>query len=239
MFHSYLVDGKDYITQRNSSNFKIEITDFYKNKFSQLRVRNIMATKSWYTVQTGYNDTVVVDDNGTERTLTMTESNYTATQLASHLQTLINAVSANTWTVSYDSQTMMMTTTSTANFYYKWGTNSLESSTLFGYTQTDTANSTSSVSTQAIDLQPEKYLLIKCDQVESQFYTGNDKDNSVIALCPMNEVENGSAKSYEPSPVWIPISASFNNILNFRVTYRNDRETPMNGQSFAMLFDLQ
>lgn len=240
MFHSYLIDGKDYITQRSSSNFKVEIPpDQIQTKFRQLRVRNCMLTKSWYTVQTGYNDTVVLDDNGTERTITLTESNYSSTQLATHLQTLINAVSANTWTVVYDNQTMKMTITSSANMYFKWGTNELQSSTLFGFVQTDTASATSVVSTQAIDLQSEKYVHIKCDQIESFTFSGNDNDNSIVCTIPMVEVENGYSKSFEPNPVWIPITSSFNNILNFRVTFRNNREVDMNGQGFVLIIDLQ
>lgn len=98
-------------TQRGGT-FSWSITDAYLQNFSNFSMQVLKMTipNLVYPFGYGYNDYVYFIENGggLTHTATIPKSNYTGTQFAAALQTAMNAVSANTYTVVYDAQSQIL-----------------------------------------------------------------------------------------------------------------------------------
>jgi hypothetical protein len=128
-----------------------------------LKFMSAVVPNTMYNINT-YNSILDINDNGVVRAIQLEEGYYiTIHDLATELQTKINAASGNVWTVVGDDQTQYLTFGSTANFIllFSTGANIGVRHTLWrmlGFTNAsgtlprDTTNGTSAVSNFPVNL---------------------------------------------------------------------------------------
>jgi hypothetical protein len=78
-------------------NFNNELIKAPKSHFMQITVEQVSITRTWYSVQTGFNTFNVVDSNNATTTVTIPIGQYNAYDLRSELQALLP-----TWTITYN-----------------------------------------------------------------------------------------------------------------------------------------
>lgn len=100
----------------------------------------------------------IIEDSGSEVNVSLTESTYTTLELMTEIETQLNAAGlTGTYTVSYNTSTGITTISATglsSGFEMLWatGTNSSDSiAVLIGFTSSDSAQTTSLDSDQAVD----------------------------------------------------------------------------------------
>lgn len=145
------------------------------------------------------NNTVIFSEGGAgDITSTLTNQSYTGTQLATELQSVLNADGGLAYTVSYDNQTGKLTfTVSSSTVQFKTSDTAMTSSYILGFnTATDTADSATVVSTYPIRLDGSRYLDIEM----------NTSTHSI------------SSKNSSSPFVRVPLTAGFGSI----VVYEND-----------------
>lgn len=123
----------------------------------------------------GPNTDFIINDGTADRTISLTPGNYTSSELASHLQTKINAhVSLSGFSVSYSTNTYKLTISAGIAFTVK---SSGSASSLLGFT-TDVASVANSVTSNVIaDISGPNYLLVKSVTLSDPRETKTHVDN--------------------------------------------------------------
>lgn len=152
-----------------------------------------------YPVNSSNNTFVFAEGGGSNITSTLTAQNYTGTQLASELQTVLNADGGLVYTVSYDSQTGKLTIApSSSTVQFKTTNTAFTASFVLGFDDTtDTADASSITSDYPVRLDGSMYIDIELSGMSPNTVTSK---NTSTPLCR------------------IPLAGSFGAII----TYEND-----------------
>jgi hypothetical protein len=229
------VDSRD--GTGTTTNFSITINSAINVRELSLLEAEIPVT--WYNVNSSNNKFDFND--GVARTVTITPSNYTATTLASALQTGLNASGTGlTFTVTYSTATYKFTVAATGGFSmpFATGTNHTTSICLvLGFTATDHGSAASQVSDNAADLIGEPYIYLKCTSitgVNEGILSSNSNDTGVLARIPVN-VNFGDVILYTAPKEHPTLIFNGTNItsLSFSLTYRNNSVIDNNGMKIS------
>jgi galactitol-specific phosphotransferase system IIB component len=139
----------------------------------------------------------MTDRDGTQRTITLTNGNYTASSLASHLKDTINTVSTDVYDVSFSVTTGKITITNpSGNFSITFGTNTINSiAHVLGFNNTNKTGSSSYTGDNVVRLNT-KYYKIYTNILDNNTYTANET-STCIAIVP-NNVNFGDLICYSP-----------------------------------------
>ena len=132
-----------------------------------------------------YNNKVYFNENGTDRTATLTLGNYYITDLKTELTTAINNVASATFSVTIDNNTNKYTFTngSSTNFYFTFGTNTSNSARkLLGMNATDGTNATTQTSDKPVDLNTYKNMFINISENNDRNVTGQSYFNTSLII---------------------------------------------------------
>jgi hypothetical protein len=117
-----LIDSRDRNPLQTQSNYTVTLPKIYESIYS-VTLRSAEIPQSWYAFSSAAGNTsFVVTVNSTPTTITIPDGNYTASSLASALQSALVAVyGAGTFAVSHSSTTNMLTfTKSSGNFTFSF-----------------------------------------------------------------------------------------------------------------------
>lgn len=141
-----------------------------------------------YTINSRNNTFVANVGGGGDTTVTLTQQNYTITQLTNHIQArLIADTGEATFTATHDTQTNKVTIAATPAF-----TLSFAAKPLLGYNlgfAEAVASTTSAVGTAPVDLQNARHVNVECDLLE-HYYRNTPVISRVSQLSALNDVGN-------------------------------------------------
>lgn len=129
-----------------------------------------------------YNNKIYWNENGTDRTTTLTPGQYNTEDFRSHVSTQLNNDASGTITVTLDDNTRKLTITDTVNFYMTFGTNTTNSAKkLLGFSL-DGTSSGSHTSDSPIDLNPHKNIFITIEQDDHRNLEGIEFFNHSLVV---------------------------------------------------------
>ena len=142
------------------------------------KLHSFTFTNNLYNI-TSNNNILPYQEGASYTAIELTQQYANGTDLATDIQTKINAVSAGTPSVVYNSNTGKFTITNTVSFYFKFG--DITSNTcynLLGFSQTNTSSNTSITSPNVADLVAFKHIYINIEQdtckcVKTENFTNN------------------------------------------------------------------
>ena len=140
------------------------------------------STNNTYNVSDN-NNKIYWNENGTDKTTTLTNGYYNTFDFGTHLSTQLNNSSVGTVTVTLDDNTGKLTITDTLNFYFKFGTNTMFSARmLLGFDAVDGTNASTQTSDNVIDLNSCKNIFISISQDNNHNIRGIDFFDSSFVI---------------------------------------------------------
>ena len=124
MSETYLyLNSKDAVNSNSSTGDYSWNLNWTGNSIAnyKLYIDEVAIPNCEYAVNSHYN-TIVFNEGAGDITATLTQQNYTGTQLATELKTQLDSAGGDTYTVVYDTQTFKLTITSTGTFQITAGT---------------------------------------------------------------------------------------------------------------------
>ena len=90
---------------QSDSNFKFQLSrSIHLPKNTIFYIENFTCSHAWYSVETGLNDSLCIKVNATDYIKPIPPGNYTGPTFATALQTVLNSITANIFTVSFNAQ---------------------------------------------------------------------------------------------------------------------------------------
>ena len=90
-------------TSESNSNFKFQLTrSVHLTKNTVFYIKNFVCAHAWYTIEEGINDTLFKQINNVNRDIKLEARNYNGDTFAIEIQTKINAILPNTFTVTFN-----------------------------------------------------------------------------------------------------------------------------------------
>ena len=156
------------------------------------RLLSFVSTNNIYNVN-DYNNKIYWNEEGADKTATLTNGYYNDTDFISHVSTQMTAESAGNVSVSLDDNTRKLTITNdTLQYYFTFGTNTSNSARkLLGFNEENGSASLTQTSTNPIDLNPYKNIFINIKQNNNRNIEGIDFFNTSFAI-------NGTGAFGEP-----------------------------------------
>jgi hypothetical protein len=195
MFKIFIDSAKRTSASASSTDFHVHFTgnfpqiDFAELHWTQIPLANFTVPKT--------GNVINFNENSTNKTATVTPGYYSGTALAQKVQDALNSASGgyNTYAVTYDSSTFLMTVSATQPFSLLWASQP-SLNIQCGFAKTNTTAGTSVTSTQACQLNLPLAANISIRELDSVVYTGSIMLGSTFIL----PLSSGSSylNSYEP-----------------------------------------
>lgn len=222
----------------NSSNGTIKLQNPLNGTYI---INEFYMTNSFYTVNNN-NNKIYFTESNVLKTATLTNGFYTSSQLATQIQTQMNSASRNTYTVILNSNTYQYTFSSTANFGFKFGTNTISSAyKLLGFDTNDYSESTSTTSVNIIDLNSIKgiYIDFHDDKRKDIEFSNNNNPSNVFSLTFNDKSDFGSLLSYKVRQNYIQKLKFVNTIsLKFKLYDQDFNDLTTNGLDWYLTLHL-
>lgn len=211
-----------------------------QNKIRSYRIKDISLPKSWYTIQSGYNSDFQIN-GATDGTvsISITEGNYTATTLATELQTRIAAALATgVSTVTVDNTNFTFTFANTLqNISLLWSTGVYDSAVRdvlgFANSTTDTTPALSVTSSTVFNLnEPYVYLHSRAlAQTNANFIIG---PRDVICKIPVGNTISGNLILYQPEVQFYSLDIAKLDRMDFRISRDGTTTADLNGVNWGL-----
>lgn len=175
-----ILRSKDRTNYNNtsSSDFELELKEPIESGVYQLVYGSIPNT--FYNVPSTNNmNKFVIFETDTEYTITITPGNYTASSLATELETQLDASAAtNTFTVTYSSATGKLTfTTNTSDVEFRFGTYQYDSAEILGFNfETFTATTGGNEAPNVVNLAHQHAFICEVNHINN-FYSSSNSNN--------------------------------------------------------------
>ena len=232
-----LVNSKDRTALSNSSSdFQIAFNRSFNNVRS-IKLLSYEIANTIYNVN-NYNNSVRLVENGSTINLTLTNGSYTASELATHLQTIMNSATLNgvTYTVSYNS-TLFKYVIVADMFTFKFDfTTNNNAYLLLGYPKEISAEASTLTSPNAIRLD------ISCALLEMDISNNIDTSTPALNCSWLLELPSSGGvhskyikTTYENN---LPVSASTIRDMSLRIKNSDNQTLDFNGSNTIFLFEL-
>jgi len=178
-------------------NYVIKIFNPIKN-IKSVRLLAASVPNSVYPIRTGYNDTLNFTYSGA-KTATLTQQNYTGSQLAAELQSKIQtAIASTNVTVVYNSQLNKLIFTESGGTAFTIATQTTTPYCIkaLGCAAAQTCTSASFTSTYQVDLSYPRYMICDIFAQESFGEGTNTAFNSHSFVVPMTTSNFGDYENY-------------------------------------------
>jgi len=233
----FYISSGDQLTGLNSTfSYSIQTpADF--NKYDRITILQANIPISYYVVQAGFN-TFVLDENGSQVTLTVPEGNYNMNSFSIVVLALLNAGSPNgyTYTMTYSNN---FTQTNTGKYTFTVNNAStisiiVSNTTLheqFGF-QADSTNtfvSQSLVSTNVVKFIPEDTIFIRSPILDEQ-------QDVVQEIYNSNSIPFSNLTFLNPDPLTYSkkLKSGFNRNLAFSITNEDGVPLYLNGLNILL-----
>lgn len=176
-----------------------------------------------YPITSQNNTFVFAEGGGANIVSTLTVQNYTGSELATELQTVLNADGALTYVVAYDSQTGKLTVAPTSStVQFKTTHASFTAGFVLGFdTTSDTVDASSITTSYPVRLDGSMYVDIEMAGASTKSITSKNTSSPFVRI-PLTS-SFGSIISYENTDIsdnLLPIDAS--SLSNLRLRLRDD-----------------
>ena len=183
---SILIDSVS-VNPDDTSNYIVNFgSDIYGEVFKNVIGFRLVKATVPHTIY-NVNDTnkMIVLNDGSDKTINLSPGSYTFVQLGNHLQNSINSHgSLSGFTVTGNSNNFKYTISHSSNFIIKWSSSGVGSHTLFGFSNSDTINSTIHTSENAVD-QTKHFVDLVIPEIPSIACKMGSK-KQVIDRIPLN-----------------------------------------------------
>ena len=183
---SILIDSVS-VNPDDTSNYVVNFgSDIYPEVFKNVIGFRLVKATVPHTIY-NVNDTnkMIILNDGSDKTINLSPGSYTFIQLGNHLKNSINSHgSLSGFTVTSNSTNFKYTISHSSNFIIKWSTSGKGSHTLFGFSNSDTSNSTSHISVTAVD-QTKHFVDLVIPEIPSIACKMGSK-KKVIDRIPLN-----------------------------------------------------
>jgi hypothetical protein len=164
-----------------SSNFSYQLLYAITNP-TTIALETIQMFHTQYTIDARNNKLYWTDGASVAHTSTLTSGTYTASALASHIETVINTDDTNsdTYTVSFSTITGKITIACGSNFSLTFGTNTNNSvAYVIGFANTNKTGASTYTGENIVNLNT-KYYTVHCNFVDNCTYQANAVSSSWI-----------------------------------------------------------
>jgi len=211
----------------------VSFSNFNLINVTRIEVEEVSVSYSWYDIQTAYNSTlVIINPTGpTTYTINITPGSYSGTELATALQTALNAAWANSFVVTFNSNNGKFTISGTSTFTID------STSTILGVLGLVASSGTNSyTSTNVANLHFTEYINFNSSELHNNLpnFTSSDLRNGQRFIrIPVSNYAFGDRIVYHPHH---PIELAYNNpislpSLNITVTDQLDRLIEFNSSA--------
>ena len=183
---------------QSDSNFKFQLTrSIHLPKNTVFYIENFTCSHAWYSVETGLNDKLCIVVNETDYVRTLPPGNYTGPTFATAFQTVLNSISANIFTVSFNTQQQNLNISVVGANRFRIYTDT-ETQTIFNTTQTinkilqnedgtsNTYNSSSSYTSGFLELLSIRNMYLHSPNLSSYTTYGGKGESNIIKKIPVS-----------------------------------------------------
>jgi len=196
------------------------------------KLLKVVMSNNIYAVN-NFNNKIYFEDNGGDLTATLSNGTYTATELISNIQTQMDAVSANTYTVVHNTNNNKYTISTGVNFRFKFASFTANSARkLLGFDAVDGVLSTSQTSTNALDLSPYKSIYIDLPEGGSNAKISNNVASS-IPVSVSTDFGNVIRETYEDEDIEFKFNKK--NQISYKIHDDVNNEIDLNGGDWEII----
>ncbi len=176
-------------TSGTHSNFKVKLSHPIE-RIKKLFLETVIIPKTWYTIMSGINDTLPFEVSAGDFTATLVEGVYSADDLATEIQTQMNAVYGpdNLFTVVVSTLTKKFTIahpTATSILEFATRPTAIVASTI-GFNSVDTTDILSHEADNVYNLSFSTRLFILSKNLGSSYYRDPNNDLDLIFVFPVS-----------------------------------------------------
>lgn len=208
----------------NNTNFSVGLNDFNfsNNESVSVSVDEVNMFNLQYPINST-NKTITFQEDGvaSDLTATLTEGNYTGSEIATELQTQLNSAGANTYTVSYNSTTGKLTISDDAGLPSTINLTDIDD--IFGFV-TPTGFLATHTGTNPINLSGVEYVDILLPNLLTGNMTTSANRNGIMKRIPL-DVGWGGLVSYRSQQGDDSVIVNKEALDNVRVEVRNPDNT--------------
>jgi len=239
---------------QSDSNFKFQLTrSINLPKNTIFYIENFTCSHAWYSVETGLNDKLCVYINGGTYITPIPPGNYTGPTFATAVQTVLNSMVPNIFTVSINTQQNNLNISVVGSNTFKIYTD-IETETLFNTTQTinkilqnedgtsKTYNSSSPYTSGFLELLSIRNIYIHSPNLSSYTTYGGKGESNIIKKIPVSSdfgyliIDN-----YTSTHDWLDCSNLTLSCMEFILRDSYGNIVPLHGSnvSFSIVFSKQ
>jgi len=232
-----MIKSSDRLAEsKNSDDFYLDCSKFYKEG-DYLTPISITLPYTQYNVNNN-NNKIYFDENGTDRTGTLTNGDYSAADLAAEIVVAMDAAGGNDYACTNDSKTYKFTFTKlgtgdNVNFHFTWGTNTSNSARiLLGFTAVDGTSAASQVSNQAYNLSEPNLIRVIIDGTELERSEHEEATLSIPTNVTAGSLIHYVYEKHEVKPFKLNIS----NVgrVHFRLLDWENNDIDLNGSEWYL-----
>lgn len=194
---SFLINAKNYWIEKETGKLELYNEEgAFESGIGNIRV-TYWAGYSRFTLYDEVNNYIDINEGSGEKNIEFTAGEYNAEDLASHIQTILNASSdlADTYTVTYSHLTQKFTIASDGTFSILWNSGASTAKSIgstMGFTTTaDDASASSHVSNNAVTGIPDDFLL-SLQQIVNRLYEDSVQGSSRMDIINKNLQQGGT-----------------------------------------------
>ncbi len=227
------VDSRDRVSG-TTTDFTIQLPETLtlKGGSHRARIDNLRIPLTVPTVETGVNDTIIVQLGAQQYTVTIPQANYDGPVLASAIQALLQNAAPGSWSVVYDITNIAMSISCSNNFTIVGGTYAAQIMAR-PYTQTSNKYIFTYVSVLGIDV-----MYLSSPNFSSLDIIGPGGAHDTLMCAIVTQPFGSVLDTGMPWDAWFDVPAMTTQQLSFTLRDRNYKNlTIVPNISFVMLID--
>lgn len=230
---SVLIRSKDRLSG-TSSNFRL---NSYYPIHGQYRVHNVQIPRTNYNVNSNNNRIYFIDADAVNYTGIITPGSYTSSTLTSAIVSAMEAVSSQTYTVTFSATTGKLTITPGAGtismLFSTFTTNSARF--LLGFNEENTTPGSSITSTNSVDLAfPSSVSIYINESLDTNYCIFKETGSEYSVYVPFIQ-SYGSYTDLNSNDIQQKIKLRTTKSLNIRILDHDNNEVDLNGVNWEFL----
>lgn len=227
-----------------ASNFRINLPQGGQMNGTKWKLREVLLPQTMYNIRENVNNSVCIRVGATNYNLTVPPGGYNITTLMNAIQVRLVAVLGGSWSLIYDSSTMLVTFSnlSATPFILNWATSPYASTGMWkelGFLKQDSVSVTSTQAYQAPMLIQPFHVYLYINQLPPKIYTSNGRRSTFIIPITVN---SSSLMVFEDSDYFQQkvITGTPTTIQQFDVslTYADGTVIELNGLEWEFIMEV-
>lgn len=233
----FLDSASAFSTQSNVFSFKLPRE---LKSVRGVRLLNAVIPRSWYNISSDLATNSVVFNDGSDYTVSLTAGQYTASALATHLQTQLNASGSSvTFTVTYSTTTLLFTIAGDSAITLKWASSG-KLGTLLGFGTSNSSSATSHTATSAASITYDTSIYVTCASLNNPIATMYLTPYDYQALARIfvgNDLDGTDMEYFTEDPPFLPIDISLVNTIDIYLCFHDKSPVLFNGRRWKLLLE--